>query len=178
LTGHPDPATRASALAALVRLNAASATDLTNALADDAPGVRRRALGLLVGLDTELDLAAVVIGHLSDQDDAVTEVAAFVAGELFGPPTEPDLAVVDALSAVATGHADALCRESAVAALGAIGHPAGLPAVLAGCRDRATVRRRAVIALAAFDGPVVDAMLERLLGDRDLQVRQAAEDLR
>jgi HEAT repeat protein len=64
-----------------------------------------------------------------------------------------------------------------VAALGAIGDPAGLPAVLAATRDRPAVRRRAVLALAPFDGPDVDAALERALTDRDWQVRQAAEDV-
>ncbi len=39
------------------------------------------------------------------------------------------------------------------------------------------MRRRAVIALAPFDGPEVDAALAAALGDRDWQVRQAAEDL-
>jgi hypothetical protein len=39
------------------------------------------------------------------------------------------------------------------------------------------VRRRAVIALAPFAGPEVDAALERARTDRDWQVRQAAEDL-
>jgi hypothetical protein len=39
------------------------------------------------------------------------------------------------------------------------------------------VRRRAVLALSAFDGPEVEAALERLAADRDRQVRQAAEDL-
>jgi hypothetical protein len=34
-----------------------------------------------------------------------------------------------------------------------------------------------VLALAAFEGPEVDAALRRALGDRDRQVRQAAEDL-
>jgi hypothetical protein len=34
-----------------------------------------------------------------------------------------------------------------------------------------------VIALAAFEGPEVDAALRRALEDRDWQVRQAAEDL-
>jgi uncharacterized membrane protein len=33
-----------------------------------------------------------------------------------------------------------------------------------------------VLALAAFDGPEVTEALERLAQDRDLQVRQAAED--
>jgi len=47
---------------------------------------------------------------------------------------------------------------------------------LAATTDKATVRRRAVIALAPFEGPEVDAALEIARTDRDWQVRQAAED--
>ena len=54
---------------------------------------------------------------------------------------------------------------------------AALPTILTATTDIATVRRRAIIALAPFDGPEVDAALERALDDRDWQVRQAAEDL-
>ena len=61
-------------------------------------------------------------------------------------------------------------------ALGAIGDVDGLPAILAATTDKATVRRRAVIALAPFEGPEVDAALEAARTDRDWQVRQAAED--
>jgi HEAT repeat protein len=68
-------------------------------------------------------------------------------------------------------------REAAVAALGAIGDAAGLPAILAATGDKATVRRRAVLALAPFGGDEVDAALARAREDRDWQVRQAAEDL-
>ncbi len=68
-------------------------------------------------------------------------------------------------------------REAAIAALGAIGDRAGLPAILAGCRDRPPVRRRAVLALAPFTGPEVDAALAEARDDRDWQVRQGAEDL-
>ena len=53
----------------------------------------------------------------------------------------------------------------------------GLPAILAATRDKPAVRRRAVIALAPFEGPEVDEALARALTDRDWQVRQAAEDL-
>ena len=74
-------------------------------------------------------------------------------------------------------HADPLCREAAVAALGALGDERGLPAILAATADKPAVRRRAVIALAPFDGPEVEAALRRALTDRDRQVRQAAEDL-
>jgi HEAT repeat protein len=75
-------------------------------------------------------------------------------------------------------HRDALAREAAVAALGALGDPLALPTILAACGDKPAVRRRAVLALAPFDGPEVDAAIEAALTDRDWQVRQAAEDLR
>jgi HEAT repeat protein len=78
---------------------------------------------------------------------------------------------------VTNGHDDPTCREAAVAALGAIGDPAGLPAILAATTDRPAVRRRAVLALAPFHGPEVEAALDRALTDRDWQVRQAAEDV-
>ena len=64
-----------------------------------------------------------------------------------------------------------------MAALGAIGDPAGLPAVLGALEDKPAIRRRAAVALAAFEGPAVDAALRRCLDDRDWQVRQVAEDL-
>ena len=70
-----------------------------------------------------------------------------------------------------------MSREAAVAALGALGHELGRESVLAGLGQRATIRRRAVLALAAFDGEGVEAALPRALDDRDWQGRQAAEDL-
>jgi HEAT repeat protein len=74
-------------------------------------------------------------------------------------------------------HRDALVREAAVAALGSLGDPGGRDAVLAACQDKPAIRRRAVLALAAFDGPEVDAALQAALEDKDWQTRQAAEDL-
>ena len=53
-----------------------------------------------------------------------------------------------------------------------------LPVVLAACDDKPAVRRRAVLALAAFDGPRGgSAAAAARSTDRDWQVRQAAEDL-
>jgi HEAT repeat protein len=72
---------------------------------------------------------------------------------------------------------DALVREACAAALGAIGDPRGLPTILHACTDKPAVRRRAVLALAPFDGDEVDAALQAALADRDWQVRQAAEDV-
>jgi HEAT repeat protein len=85
--------------------------------------------------------------------------------------------VVDELARLATAHADPLVREAAVAALGAIGDAAGLTAILAATEDKPAIRRRAVLALAPFDGPEVDRALARALEDRDWQVRQAAQDI-
>jgi HEAT repeat protein len=168
LLHDPVPAVRATALAALARLGAATPTDVHEALADDDPTVRRRACEVTTAVDG-VDTAA----QLADPDPRVVEVAAWALGEKVSVTAE----ALDALVVVATGHDDALCREAAVAALGAIGDERGLPAILAATADKATVRRRAVISLAPFSGPAVDAALEAALGDRDWQVRQAAEDL-
>ena len=111
----------------------------------------------------------------------VIETACWAAGEHLEAADQ----LVDSLVAVAgngpdsdqPGHPDHLCREAAVAALGALGHELGRESVLAGLDQRATIRRRAVLALAAFEGDDVEAALTRALDDRDWQVRQAAEDL-
>ena len=86
--------------------------------------------------------------------------------------------MLDRLVELAGSASDALVREAAVAALGALGDERGLPAILAACADKPAVRRRAVLALAPFEGPDVEAAIDVALTDRDWQVRQAAEDLR
>jgi HEAT repeat protein len=68
-------------------------------------------------------------------------------------------------------------REASAAALGSIGDERGLPAILIACEDKPAVRRRAVLALAPFDGDDVQLALEKALADRDWQVRQNAEIL-
>jgi HEAT repeat protein len=165
---------RAAALAALVRSGprAAARSAWTAAASDEDAAVRRRAvetapeLGDAVPVDVLLDLVA-------DTDTWVAEGAAFALGER----RDARARVVASLVPVAIEHDDALVRESAIAALGALGDPAGLPAVLAGCADKPAIRRRAVLALAAFEGDAVEAALARALEDSDWQVRQAAEDL-
>jgi HEAT repeat protein len=169
LLADPRPDVRATALGALGRLGAAGPVDLAAALSDPAPEVRRRACQVAIPF-TGVDLTPM----LDDSDAGVVEVAAWALGERGEAATTS----VTALSTVAAGHADPLCREAAVAALGAVGDDGGLPAILAATRDRPAIRRRAVIALAPFGGPEVDAALEAALQDRDWQVRQAAEDLR
>jgi HEAT repeat protein len=61
--------------------------------------------------------------------------------------------------------------------MGAIGNEVFVASIIAALDDKPTIRRRAVLALAPFEGEEVDAALERAKGDRDRQVRQAAEDL-
>jgi HEAT repeat protein len=167
----PEPSVRATALGALARAGALMTDDLVAALGDPSAIVRARAAEL--GAELPGDAAPALVPVLADADPSVVEAAAWASGER--RPPEPG--VVVALADVATGHDDPTCREAAVAALGAIGDAAGLPAVLAATTDRPAVRRRAVLALAPFDGPEVEAALERALTDRDWQVRQAAEDV-
>jgi len=167
--GDGDAKVRAAALGALARLGHLEATDVAAALADGDPGVRRRACELAAD-HPEIDLGPA----LADHEPPVVEAAAWALGEQ-GRRAGP---AVPSLVAVATGHPDPLCREAAVAALGAIGHPGGAPAVVAAAgSERVAVRRRAVVALAGLEGPAVEAALRAATADRDRQVRQAAGEL-
>lgn len=170
-TTDPDASVRATAIGALARAGALDSGTATEALADPDPDVRRRAVTALARWPG--DHPPSILPALDDEDPVVAETAAWASGER--QPPEAGAAV--AVAAVAVDHPEHLVREAAIAALGAIGDPAGLPAVLAAFSERATIRRRAVIALAAFEGSEVDAALERAIHDRDRQVRQTAEDL-
>jgi HEAT repeat protein len=164
----PDPEARCLALGALDRLAALTDDELAAAMRDLDADVRRRAVELCAKRP-HLSL----LGALHDDDPIVVEVAAWACGEhelVDGP-------VLERLCDLATAAEVPLVREAAVAALGAIGDERGLAAILAGCDDLPAVRRRAVLALAPFDGDDVEAALTRALTDRDWQVRQAAEDL-
>lgn len=201
LLDHRIAKVRATALGALNRLGDLKESELCDALADTDAGVRRRAceetarwseplppsteLPAGPGSDDPLSddpvpilelpdaLAEALTDRLLDEDDTVVEIAAWAWGER--PPAIER--AFELILTITTDHADALCREAAVAALGAIGDTRALPTILKATTDKATVRRRAIIALAPFDGPEVDEALERARSDRDWQVRQAAEDL-
>ena len=163
-----DPAVRATALGALQRLGELDSAMVATALGDPDPRVRRRAAEVAAA-HRSVDL----LPALFDIDDRVVEVAAWACGEHESSRAE----VVDRLVELARASSEQLVRESAVAALGAIGDDRGLDAIIAACADKPAVRRRAVLALAPFAGDEVDAAIERALVDRDWQVRQAAEDL-
>lgn len=177
LTTDDDANVRATAFAALGRLGQLDAPTLLQALCDDAGHVRRRAATLAATTADRGEVADSLLERLDDDDHFVAEAAAWSLGEWAAD--NPRLAeTIAALSAMATDHAEPLCREAAAAALGAIGDERGLAAILRACRDKPAVRRRAVLALAPFDGPEVEAAIDVALNDRDWQVRQAAEDLR
>jgi HEAT repeat protein len=192
----PDPGVRTAALGALVRLNALTNESVAVLTADSAPAVRRRLAEELgrrwsaigrpedapppTGNEADRDALVTLLG---DPDGLVAEAAAWALGELASSEFEPLSAaerrtVVALLGTAVTDHDDPLVREAAAAALGAVGDPNGLPAVLAATKDKPAVRRRAVIALAAFLGEAgVDEALQRATEDRDWQVRQAASVL-
>jgi HEAT repeat protein len=163
-----DPVTRELGLGALLRLGLLTDDDLRAAFVDAAASVRRRAT-MIAGQRSGLSLRAL----LDDLDTTVVEAAAWACGEQ--ESVEDD--VLDALIDLGVSSEDALVREACTAALGAIGDPRGLPTILHGCTDKPAVRRRAVLALAPFDGDAVNAALQAALSDRDWQVRQAAEDV-
>lgn len=165
-----DPSLRSAALGALHRAGRLGGPALLRCLGDPDSGVRRRAAELAAAYP-EVTANPSLLELLGDEDPLVAEMAAWSLGER---PAVPE--VVEALSHMAVEHPDPLCRESAVAALGALGDPSGLPAILEATSDKPAIRRRAVIALAPFEGPEVEAALLRARSDRDWQVRQAAED--
>jgi HEAT repeat protein len=164
-----------AALGALARLGELTTGDVQRALGSGDVPLRRRAAEAALavrGKGSRSALPAAVTDALDDTDALVVVDAAWFLAERRYRPAVPGLV------RVATRHDDPRCREAAIAALGAIGHPDGLPAVLSALTDKPTVRRRATVALAGFDDPRVEPALRQAAGDRDWQVRQAAEELR
>jgi HEAT repeat protein len=163
-----DDAVRASAIRSLHRLNALTSEHVAQGIADSSAEVRR----------TTVEFAApfqeVSIHYLmNDSDVFVAEMTAWCIGERV-PASDEE---VEALILQTTTHDEAIVREACAAALGSLGDERGLPAILAACDDKPAVRRRAVLALAPFEGDEVDAALTKALEDRDWQVRQNAEIL-
>ena len=157
----PIRGVQAAALGALDRLGELTADDVVAALSTGAAPLRRRAVEAAPGVHgrgSRSALPAAVTGALDDPDPLVVVGAAWFLGERRHRPA------VAVLAATATGHGDTRCREAAVAALGAIGDPEGLPAVLAALGDKPTVRRRATVALAGFDDPRVEPALRAAAG--------------
>ena len=128
----PHPTVQAAALGALARLDELRAADVEATLTSGAVTARRRAVEVALrahGRGARSSLPRALAGALGDPDPLVVVGAAWFLAERNARAAVPELA------ATATGHEDARCREAAVAALGAIGDPAGLPAVLSALTD-------------------------------------------
>lgn len=161
-----SPKVRSGALGALARMSRATQQDFINALQDEAVEVRRAACELATKLP-KVDFKA----RLEDPDPRVVEACAFALGECEVSDAVP------ALIRVVEEHSDPLCRETAVAALGNIGDDRSRETIINALNDSVQIRRRALIALANFNGDDVRQAIQSRLTDRDWQVRQAAEDL-
>jgi HEAT repeat protein len=163
-----DDSVRASAVRSLQRLSALTAEHISTCIDDASSEVRRTAVEFAAPF---LDVS---IHHLiNDEDVFVAEMTAWSLGER-NPVSDEELG---ALISCTISHTEAVVREAGAAALGSIGDERGLTAILHACDDKPAVRRRAVLALAPFEGDAVDAALEKALEDRDWQVRQNAEIL-
>jgi len=164
-----DPKVRAAALGAMERQGRLSSAALIAGLADPDPAVRARAAQLSTHGGDEV--VPSLIGCL----DATTHVA---VAALVALGDRVALEALDAVLATAASTDDPLVLEEAVATLGALGDPAGLPVVLAATEGKPALRRRSVAALGGFEGDEVERALDRLADDRDWQVRQAVALLR
>ena len=165
---HPEPDVRATALRVLDNEGKLEKGILERSLSDSAFKVRN-AIAYLISRNRDIP----AMKFLLDEDAEIVEIACWGIGERGDASAE----VLDVLQSITESHSDSLCRESAVAALGALGNRDALGSILKAVEDIATVRRRAVLALAPFDGPEVELAITNALDDRDWQVRQAAEDI-
>ncbi|MEE8332045.1 MAG: HEAT repeat domain-containing protein [Acidimicrobiia bacterium] len=141
------------------------------------------ALASLLGSDPEVSVraaAAEALAASSDpapllaagDDDAteVREAVAFALGEIGEADALPWL------MGTATEDSDDGAREAAVAALGAIGDNTSLPLLVElSSAAPPKVRRRAVVALSAFESADALAAIQAALEDRNPMVKEVAE---
>jgi HEAT repeat protein len=136
---------------------------------DGDPAVRAEAAEVLAAAGPEVlpDLRAAI----ADPDPTVREAAATGIGEIGGSRAT---AAVEAIAR--DPDEDRLVIEAAVAALGALGDPNSLPLLLqlAGSGPP-QIRRRAIVALTAFEGPEVETAFDAAREDRNPMVREVAE---
>ena len=167
----PDPRARVLALRAAARRGLLATPAWLAALGDHDAGVRREALVAIADGGGDATVLAALVDMLDDDDALVVEHAVFALGERQYTPA------LARLMRVARDHEDARCREVAVATLGVLGDDRALGVVIGALDDKPAVRRRAVVALANFDGPEVAAALDRARDDHDWQTRAAVAQL-
>ena len=169
---HDHPRARVIAMRGLARHNELTVSEWAALVGDVESEVRRETLSEIGGRGACPVAVDLLLAALGDPDPLVAEAAAFALGEC---------ALVEGESALITmvqRHDDARCRETAVVALGLLGLDSSRDAIIGALDDKPTVRRRAVVALANFDGEDIEAALDRAAEDRDWQVRSAVEQLR
>lgn len=170
---HPEPAIRRLAASALRDPNRVeSGTDpvllLLRLATDIDENVRAEAIEAL-GSYGEPALGSV-LSAAGDPSPIVVEAVATALGEIGDP------AALDWLTEQAATHQDSPVQEAAVAALGAIGDDRALPTLLDLARTgKPQIRRRALVALTAFDAPEVRAVFARAMFDKNPMVREVAE---
>lgn len=169
---HDHPRARIIAMRGLARIDELSSSEWTAAVLDPDPDVRREAIAELGSLGHCPVSPDLLIASLHDDDPLVAEAAAFALGECGIGDAEA------ALADMVSSHDDARCRETAVVSLGLLGRDSSRATVIAALNDKPTVRRRAVVALANFEGEDIEAALDHAANDRDWQVRSAVEQLR
>lgn len=168
-----DPRVRRTALlATLADADMADAEALVRrALVDEDPLIRREGAEQ-AGRRPQLAAAcsrALSAQLCNDPDAMCREAAAFALGETGHPSAG------SALAEALEGEAEPLVIESIVAALGALAYEPGITSVVElATSGEAAVRRRAVVALAAFPDPLAEDTMRRALTDADRRVRATA----
>ena len=167
-----SPRRRIVALRGALRQSLASTEVWLEALGDQDHEVRREALNLIAHASTDFEqVAARIVELLVDPDPLVVDGALFALGE------HAYAGALEQVVELAGHHDDPRCRETAVAVLGVLGDDRARAAIIAALEDKPPVRRRAIVALANFEGPDIDEALERASEDRDWQVRAAVDQL-
>ena len=158
---------RAAATTSMSRLGILSQLHLNEALLDSAVEVRLAAVNATLPLGT-FELKPLLA---LESDPLVLEAIIFAIGEKLEEDAYPDLCKI------ALDHADALCREAAVAAIANFQREDSLEVLTRASVDKAPIRRRVAIALAGLESARATELLKELSKDRDWQTRQIAEEI-
>ncbi len=165
----PRAEVRRLAVAAVARFGSGALEPLAVLAAGD-PDEHVRAEAVEVSGALGESAYAVAWGAREDSSARVVEAAVTALGEI------GDETAVPWLIETVTLHDEAIVREAAVAALGAIGDERALPTLLEAARSgKPQIRRRAIVALTAFEDAEVEGVFAAARLDRNPMVREVAE---
>lgn len=186
---HPEDSVRTVAVGAAARCGLLTPQLLDRLLEDRSGRVRRRAIAASEAVGELNEILARHISNLLEDDDLSVAIASLDAVARNGwldrlgqvcdlarnaPTAIREQSVVTIAELHQQGGAD---QTPSSVTLGDVGPADEAVVIAAALGDVATVRRRAVAALAAFDTTAAEEALRAGLNDRDLQVRQICEDL-